>query len=374
MPSAPLWVRNASRPRIGRAGANVALRLTAGSVLMMPMQLGPIIRTPAARIFATSSAWSALPASPHSPKPALITTSALTPFAMHSSATASTCAAGTTMTARSTGPGIAATDVAAASPATVPPAGFTGMSVPVKPDSRRLRTISDPIRPGSRLAPTTATARGLKNRRSDAAAASRDRAAEASTCRAVAASDSVTCQVPCSISRVSAEPGLDEHVHHQAILAADERLERRQPARARDLRQAFEQASGEAAALEVVSDREFDFRPLRPFGIAVIAANADQVAVALRDQHDLPRLIDVHAGAGAGQVEARRHQKAVVEAVGRQLLEETQRRGRVVRARGAQPDRGAVAQHDVGFEVLQSGWSHAFWTASARPSSTTRNS
>ena len=34
-----------------------------------------------------------LPSAPHSPKPALMTTSAFTPFAMQSSTTASTCAA-----------------------------------------------------------------------------------------------------------------------------------------------------------------------------------------------------------------------------------------------------------------------------------------
>jgi hypothetical protein len=85
------------------------LTWNAGSVLMIPMQLGPISRTPAARIFSTSCVSSALPGSPTSPNPALITTSAFTPFAMQSSTTAGTCAAGTTMTARSTSDGMSIT-------------------------------------------------------------------------------------------------------------------------------------------------------------------------------------------------------------------------------------------------------------------------
>ena len=145
-----------------------------------------------------------------------------------------------------------------------------------KPDSRRLRKISEPIRPGSRLAPTTATTRGSKNRRSDAVAAVRARAAEAAASRAVGSSDSVTCQVPCSISRVWVEAGLHEHVHHLPVLTTDEGLEAVQSARARDLRQTLEQPRAEPAALKLVRDGKRHFRPVRPRWIGVVAGNADQ--------------------------------------------------------------------------------------------------
>ncbi len=109
-PSAPLWVIIATLPGRGQTGENVALRPTAGSVLMMPMQLGPIIRTPAARIRSTSAASRSRPFAPVSLKPAVITTTPLTPLARQSSTTPSTAALGTTITTRSTGPGIADTD------------------------------------------------------------------------------------------------------------------------------------------------------------------------------------------------------------------------------------------------------------------------
>ena len=73
------------------------------------MQLGPIRRLPAPRIFRTSSRSTARPSSLHSPKPALMMQIAGTFPAKQSSTAAGTCAAGTTMMARSTGEGIAAT-------------------------------------------------------------------------------------------------------------------------------------------------------------------------------------------------------------------------------------------------------------------------
>ena len=48
-------------------GAKVAFNDTAASVLMTPMQFGPIIRAPAARTVARSFASSARPSSPVSP-------------------------------------------------------------------------------------------------------------------------------------------------------------------------------------------------------------------------------------------------------------------------------------------------------------------
>ena len=49
MPSAPLCDMKAMRPVRGSVGAKVASMRTAGSVLMTPMQFGPIIRIPYCR-------------------------------------------------------------------------------------------------------------------------------------------------------------------------------------------------------------------------------------------------------------------------------------------------------------------------------------
>ena len=45
-PRAPDWQKNPARPRAGFSDDNDALRLTLGSVLTMPRQLGPITRSP----------------------------------------------------------------------------------------------------------------------------------------------------------------------------------------------------------------------------------------------------------------------------------------------------------------------------------------
>ncbi len=105
IPSAPDCDMKAMRPSGGEAWANVPLSATAGSVLITPMQFGPIIRIPVDLQTSTSSRCSARPSSPVSANPAEITTSAPTPFSAHSLATPSTSAAGTTTNARSTSPG-----------------------------------------------------------------------------------------------------------------------------------------------------------------------------------------------------------------------------------------------------------------------------
>ena len=45
-PRAPDWQKNPARPRAGFCDDSEALRLTSGSVLMMPRQFGPISRRP----------------------------------------------------------------------------------------------------------------------------------------------------------------------------------------------------------------------------------------------------------------------------------------------------------------------------------------
>ena len=108
-PKAPDWLMKLRGPGGGMFGAKVAFRATAESVFRSPMQLGPTRRMPWARTRATSSSSRAIPSPPTSLKPAVMTTSAFTPFRPHESTTSRTCAFGTTTTARSTGPGMAST-------------------------------------------------------------------------------------------------------------------------------------------------------------------------------------------------------------------------------------------------------------------------
>ena len=55
-------------------GAKVALSPTAGSVLMIPMQLGPTIRIPEERTSSTIRSCTARPSAETSEKPEVITT------------------------------------------------------------------------------------------------------------------------------------------------------------------------------------------------------------------------------------------------------------------------------------------------------------
>ena len=110
MPSAPDWAKRPSRPCGGSVGAREALSRTAGSLLMIPKELGPTTRIPDPRARRTSSAWSRAPSVPSSANPLETTSSARTPALAHSSTTSSTALAGTATTARSTRPGTELTE------------------------------------------------------------------------------------------------------------------------------------------------------------------------------------------------------------------------------------------------------------------------
>ena len=66
-PSAPDWLTKPTDPATAGVGEKVAFNDTAASVLITPMQFGPIIRAPAARMVARSFASSARPSAPVSP-------------------------------------------------------------------------------------------------------------------------------------------------------------------------------------------------------------------------------------------------------------------------------------------------------------------
>ncbi len=134
-PSPPDWLNRARAPGLGRVGATEALRLTAGSVLMMPKLLGPITRIPLARARRTTSCWSSTPSSPSSANPLLTTTAPLTPRSTHWASTSGTEAAGTVTTARSTGPGTSDTEAWATEPPTSKASRLTTWTGPVNPPS-----------------------------------------------------------------------------------------------------------------------------------------------------------------------------------------------------------------------------------------------
>ena len=125
-------------PGGGMVGAKVALRRTAGTVFRMPRQFGPISRIPDSRQTSISSRWRSVPAAPVSAKPAEMTTTAGTPFAAHSRATALTAGAGTAITARSSGSGTSSIVGYARTDWTTSAFGLTGWTTPVKPPSSRL--------------------------------------------------------------------------------------------------------------------------------------------------------------------------------------------------------------------------------------------
>ena len=196
MPSAPDCDMKAMRPSGGYACANVPLSLNSGSVLMTPMQFGPIMRIPVVRHTSTSSCWRARPSSPVSPKPAEITTIAFTPFSPHSRTTSSTCAAGTTTNASSTSPGISFTSLYATIPCTAALVGLTGYTTPVNGCVMRFRSSRPPIVVGSRDAPITATERASSTRRTAFAAASRSRSSYCSSVPSVLVVGNSTSIVP----------------------------------------------------------------------------------------------------------------------------------------------------------------------------------
>ncbi len=180
MPSAPLCDDSATWPAGGNTGENDAFNRTPGVMFSRPMQLGPTMRIPCPRTFSTSASCSARPPAPISAKPAVMTTSDLTPAAAQSSTTAGTQSGGTARTARSTPAGSSRADRNAGSPPISAACGWTGYTGPVNPPEVRDCRIRLPILPGSREAPMTATARGESiGRRDMAVACRRRRSAEA---------------------------------------------------------------------------------------------------------------------------------------------------------------------------------------------------
>ena len=194
----------ARRPDGTRAPATVAFRLTAGSVLSTPRELGPTMRTPAERTISSNCSWRARASSPASWNPVKTTSSALAPCSTASRATSSTSAAGTATTTSSGTSGSSPRPRATRTDRTTPPERWTGLATPWKPASMMLARSAPPTLPGSLDAPTTATEAGERIGRSDATAARWSRAAMRSrTCSVGRMSSERTTSPPIPVRRTS---------------------------------------------------------------------------------------------------------------------------------------------------------------------------
>ncbi len=107
-------------------GTKVAFIETAGSALITPMQLGPIIRIPCPSTTSISRCSSDTPSPPTSRKPAVITMTPFTPTSPHASTAATAWSRGTTITARSTASGTSPMVGYARTERTEGARGFTG--------------------------------------------------------------------------------------------------------------------------------------------------------------------------------------------------------------------------------------------------------
>src|SRR5213594_1000301 len=126
------------------------------------MQLGPTRRRPAAFAVSSKLACVSRPAASTSPKPEESTTATRARRPASARIAPGTAAAGKLTSARSMPSGRASIDDTLAKPRIASPDGFTGYTVPRKPDSFRFWSSRWPSFAGLRETPRTATARGEK--------------------------------------------------------------------------------------------------------------------------------------------------------------------------------------------------------------------
>ena len=98
-------------PLTGKDSAKVASIITSGFVLSTPKQLGPTHLIPYSFTLANNCFSISAPSAPVSLKPAVMMQSPLMPFALHWSIVSKTNLAFTTITAKSTSPGISEIEV-----------------------------------------------------------------------------------------------------------------------------------------------------------------------------------------------------------------------------------------------------------------------
>ena len=104
--SAPLWLTRPTWPRGISSDSSTRddVRASGCQGLMRPMQLGPIIRMPAARASRAISASRRAPSGPASAKPVVMTTAQRTPARPHSRSAGRRTSRPTAKSATSTGP------------------------------------------------------------------------------------------------------------------------------------------------------------------------------------------------------------------------------------------------------------------------------
>ena len=122
------------------------------------------------------------------------------------------------MTARSTATGSSSTDGQQGIAATERAFGLTGYSGPWNPDSIRLRTISCPIPPGCRPAPTTAIELGSRSRAIERTTASRSRSSAAATAAGEGEMSRTTWTSPGGVASSGREANVTEDVEHGPVL------------------------------------------------------------------------------------------------------------------------------------------------------------
>ena len=142
-----------------------------------------------------------------------------------------------------------------------------------------------------------------------------------------------------------------EHLQHPVVLRQDERRERVDVAGARGGREVAEQDRRHASALQLVRDGE---RHLRASPTHVDRHRMGDDPLLLTDGRHETEAVDVVdvGGPRRGLLEvAAAGEEAEPARLGRKRLQEAEEAVAVRGADGANPDRGAVAQGDVGLEL-----------------------
>ena len=267
MPSAPLCDSIATLPAGGQCGAKVALSDTAGSVFRTPRQFGPTMRMPAARArIAAAVAAAARPVRRGLGEAGRDHDHAAHAGAAQSATTSSTCAAGTAITARSTGCADGADARVCAQPVDLGRVRVDRVDRPAKaaPPSGSSSSAA-PIEPRRARAPTTATARGSRNTPHALGRGVRSRAH---------GSPPATASVSLGRERDVEDAGVDVRADARSrcsaktssmliVLAEHVRLELGDPTRARDRARDARAVRADAAPLMLVERRRTPPRRVR---------------------------------------------------------------------------------------------------------------
>ena len=324
------------------------------------MQFGPTSRMPAWRTRPTSSASRAWPSAPISLKPALMTTTALTSFAMQSSITGSTPSAGTrnhgqVERARNVGHGC---DTPGRRRSTRP-TDARRTAVPVKPPAIRLCRSSDPILPRSRLAPIDDDAAwredgGHRRGGGHDGARGGDGRVSSRCLRATAPRDRRRCRGRRSITNPESSKTRIMRVLSPRTSASKNLISCRRPISA-------SRSSNRVPTprpLQRVGDGKRDVGAMRHPPIARIAGHREDAAAGFTDEHDIVGRISGLQSCDFGVIAPSHRKESKVLAFARQLLVKSTQFLVVVGARFAQEERRSVAEDHVRLIRVRKGCRH----------------